>query len=74
MTGDLTLHGVTKSVTFSVDAQLVDGEIEIATTDPVEVVLTDYDIEAPCRGPSRRWRTRAASSSWSAWRRAEAYL
>ena len=33
VTGDLTLHGVTKSVTFSVDAQLVDGEIEIATTD-----------------------------------------
>ena len=51
MTGDLTLHGVTKSVTFSVDAQLVDGEIEIATTDPVEVVLTDYEIEAPVQGP-----------------------
>ena len=51
VTGDLTLHGVTKSVTFSVDAQLVDGEIEIATTDPVEVVLTDYDIKAPVQGP-----------------------
>jgi polyisoprenoid-binding protein YceI len=51
VTGDLTLHGVTKPVTFSVDAQLVDGEIEIATTDPVEVVLTDYEIEAPVQGP-----------------------
>jgi polyisoprenoid-binding protein YceI len=50
-TGDLTLHGVTKSVTFSVDAQLVDGEIEVATTDPVEIVLTDYEIEAPVQGP-----------------------
>ena len=50
-TGDLTLHGVTKSVTFSVDAQLVDGEIEIATTDPVEIVLTDYGIKAPVQGP-----------------------
>ena len=29
----------------------MDGEIEIATTDPVEVVLTDYDIEAPRAGP-----------------------
>ena len=36
---------------LQVDAQLIDGEIEIATTDPVEVVLTDYDIKAPVQGP-----------------------
>jgi polyisoprenoid-binding protein YceI len=50
-TGDLTLHGVTKAVTFSVDAQLIDGEIEVATTDPVEIVLADYGIDPPVQGP-----------------------
>jgi polyisoprenoid-binding protein YceI len=50
-TGELTLHGVTKTVTFSVDAQVVGGEIEVATSDPVEIVLADYDITPPVSGP-----------------------
>jgi polyisoprenoid-binding protein YceI len=50
-TGELTLHGVTKTITFSVDAQLIDGQIEIATTNPVEVKLADYDITPPVQGP-----------------------
>jgi polyisoprenoid-binding protein YceI len=49
--GELTLHGVTKTVSFSVDAQLVDGQIEVATSDPVEITLADYEIDAPVQGP-----------------------
>jgi polyisoprenoid-binding protein YceI len=51
VTGELTLHGVTKPVTFSVDAQLSGDHIDIATTDPVPVKLTDYDITPPVQGP-----------------------
>jgi polyisoprenoid-binding protein YceI len=51
VTGDLTLHGVTQSVTFAVDAQVIDGEIEVATTDPVEIALADYEIDPPVQGP-----------------------
>ena len=43
-TGDLTLHGVTQPVTLSVDAAVQGDTIRIATTDPVPVVLADYDI------------------------------
>jgi polyisoprenoid-binding protein YceI len=50
-TGELTLHGVTKTITFSVDAQLIDGQIEIATSDPVPVQLADYGITPPAQGP-----------------------
>jgi polyisoprenoid-binding protein YceI len=50
-TGELTLHGVTKTVTFSVDAQVIDGQIEIATSDPVPVKLADYSITPPVQGP-----------------------
>jgi len=50
-TGQLTLHGVTKPITFSVDAQLIDGQIEVATSDPVPVQLADYDITPPVQGP-----------------------
>lgn len=46
-TGDLTLHGVTRSVTFSVDAQVSGDTIRVASTDPVPVVLADYGIEEP---------------------------
>jgi polyisoprenoid-binding protein YceI len=45
LTGDLTLHGVTKSVEIPAQAQLVDGTIKVAgsTTFP----LSDYEIVAP---------------------------
>ena len=50
-TGDLTIHGVTKSVTFDVEAKVVGDTIRVATVDPVPVKLADYDIEKPTLGP-----------------------
>ena len=50
-TGDLTLHGVTKEVSFEVDAKLQGDTIRVATKDPVPVVLADFDIEKPEGGP-----------------------
>ena len=44
-TGDLTIHGVTKSVTFDLDAQLVDSTVVVVGTTPV--VFSDYGIELP---------------------------
>jgi polyisoprenoid-binding protein YceI len=46
-TGDLTLHGVTREITFSIDALVAGASIEVATTDPVPIVLADYEIEEP---------------------------
>jgi len=43
--GDLTLHGVTRSVQVSVQAQRNGDEIEAIGT--VDVALTDYGIQAP---------------------------
>lgn len=50
-TGDLTLHGVTKPVTFEVEAKVVGDTIRVATKDPVPVALADYDIDKPTMGP-----------------------
>jgi polyisoprenoid-binding protein YceI len=50
-TGELTLHGVTKSVTFDVEAKLDGDTIRVATADPVPVKLADYDIDKPTMGP-----------------------
>ena len=50
-TGDLTIHGVTKEVTFEVDAKLAGDTIRVATKDPVPVVLADFDITKPTGGP-----------------------
>ena len=50
-TGDLTLHGVTKSVTFKVDGVIENGRIVIATTDPVDIKLADYSMAPPAFGP-----------------------
>jgi len=44
--GTLTLHGVSRSVAISLEAQLLD-ESTIVVVGAVEVVLTDYGIEAP---------------------------
>ncbi len=44
-TGDLTLRGVTNSVTFPLTARLVNGEIE--TLGSVPVVFADYGIDNP---------------------------
>jgi polyisoprenoid-binding protein YceI len=49
-TGDLTLHGTTKSVTFDVHAQLKDGTIEVNGTIPI--VFADYGIPNPSFGPA----------------------
>ena len=49
-TGNLTLHGTTKSVTFDVKSQLKDGDIEVNGTIPI--VFADYGIPNPSFGPA----------------------
>jgi polyisoprenoid-binding protein YceI len=45
LTGDLTLHGVTKSVRIPAQAQLADGTIQVAGS--ITFPLSDYAITAP---------------------------
>lgn len=45
VTGDLTLHGVTRSVRLDVDAELGDNTIALVGSAPI--VLADYGIEKP---------------------------
>jgi polyisoprenoid-binding protein YceI len=45
LTGDLTVHGVTKSVEIPAQAQLVDGTIQVAGS--LTFPLSDYAIVAP---------------------------
>ncbi len=45
LTGDLTLHGVTKSVQIPAKAQLQDGQIQVAGA--ITFPLADYSITAP---------------------------
>ena len=45
LTGDLTLHGVTKSVEIPAKAQLVNGTIQVAGS--LTFPLSDYSITAP---------------------------
>ena len=45
LTGDLTLHGVTKSVQIPAQAQLVNGTIQVAGS--IAFPLSDYQITAP---------------------------
>ena len=49
-TGDLTLHGVTKSVTFDLKAQRDGATIKVNGTIPV--VFADYKIANPSAGPA----------------------
>jgi polyisoprenoid-binding protein YceI len=45
LAGDLTLHGVTRSVEIPAQAQLVDGVVQVAGAYPFS--LADFDIVAP---------------------------
>jgi polyisoprenoid-binding protein YceI len=45
LVGDLTLHGVTKSVEIPAQAQLADGQIRVAGA--LTFALADFDIAAP---------------------------
>jgi len=44
-TGDLTIHGVTRSVQIPLQAQLVDGAIVLVGS--TEVTFSDFDVEVP---------------------------
>jgi polyisoprenoid-binding protein YceI len=43
--GDLTVHGVTESVEFPLEAQLVDGTVVLVGS--IDRALSDFDVEAP---------------------------
>ena len=45
LVGDLTLHGVTKSVSIPAQARLVDGTIQVAGS--ISFPLSDYQVVAP---------------------------
>ena len=45
LVGDLTLHGVTKSVEIPAQARLTDGQIQVAGS--LTFPLSDFDISAP---------------------------
>jgi len=45
LVGDLTLHGVTKSVSIPAKAQLMNGQIQVAGS--VDIPLADFAIVAP---------------------------
>jgi polyisoprenoid-binding protein YceI len=49
-TGNLTLHGVTKKVTFDVTAKRVTGSIRVNGTIPIH--FSDYSIDNPSGGPA----------------------
>lgn len=44
-TGDLTVHGVTRSVEFPMEAQLVDGTVVLVGS--IDQTLADYEVEEP---------------------------
>jgi polyisoprenoid-binding protein YceI len=50
-TGKLTLHGVTKTVTFDVVAKRVTGAIKVNGSIPVH--FSDYEINDPSGGPAQ---------------------
>lgn len=49
-TGDLTVHGVTKSVTFDLSAQRDGANVKVNGTIPI--VFADYKIDNPSGGPA----------------------
>ncbi len=46
--GELTIHGVTETVTIPLDAQLVEGRVVVVGQ--VEISFSDYGVEAPTSG------------------------
>jgi polyisoprenoid-binding protein YceI len=50
-TGELTLHGVTNEITFTVAAVTQGNLIQVFSQEPIPVALADYDIEPPTGGP-----------------------
>jgi len=50
-TGDLTLHGVTTTVTFEVTVQA--GDDVIGVLGAIPVAFADYDIDDPSGGPAQ---------------------
>jgi polyisoprenoid-binding protein YceI len=50
-TGDLTIHGTTKSVTFPITARRNGATIEVNGSVPIR--WSDYDIGAPSGGPAQ---------------------
>lgn len=44
-TGDLTVHGVTKPVTFAIEAKLADGKVVMTGT--TDVKLSDFGVKGP---------------------------
>lgn len=50
-TGDLTLHGVTREVTFDVKALRLGGQIRVNGAIPIR--FADYDIDDPSGGPAQ---------------------
>ncbi len=48
--GKLTLHGVTRDVTFDLTAKLNGGEVDVAGS--TKVVFADYQIDNPSGGPA----------------------
>ncbi|MEM7326442.1 MAG: YceI family protein [Actinomycetota bacterium] len=48
-TGSLTIHGVTRTVTFEMDAQLVDDVI--VAVGSTTMLFSDYGVEVPSGGP-----------------------
>lgn len=50
-TGKLTLHGVTKTVTFDVVAKRAAGQIRVNGSIPI--IFADYDIDDPSGGPAQ---------------------
>jgi polyisoprenoid-binding protein YceI len=51
ISGDLTLHGVTRTTTFTVDVAQDADRLVVGTAEPVTVVLADHEIDEP-RTPS----------------------
>lgn len=47
--GDLTVHGVTNPVSFSLEAQLVDGVVVVVGS--TEITFADFGVQVPDGGP-----------------------
>jgi polyisoprenoid-binding protein YceI len=50
-TGNLSMHGVTRSVTFAIHAEYTGTEIEVSGSIPI--TFADWDIQNPSGGPAQ---------------------